>query len=449
VRPTTCRAGGQLDGGAVRGGPRLYAVENFYGRPLLAADRLELITVAAESGYAGYIYGPKQDASLRACWTRRHSGDASAVLRAAARRCEQFGMQFGIILSPGQDWPPAGGQLVTRIRELIALGATSITVAFDDTAIGDAGLGSSHAEAVAEAFHAITDPVEWTACPAQYCGTTPSAYLTAFAAGLPEEVNLAWTGPAIISPVLTESDVEAIAAATGRTPLLVDNFPVNDLTMSGVLHLGPYPRRPSAAANRLTLICVSLMERGLASSVGLRTAARFWNTPADDRELAWNAVIAETPGLAPLARASRSWIGEPGPDPLLESWVDDATAGNCGPLRQFLHRGCRAGLPARLADELADWLDQWEAESAAMQLACQLLESRPRRPLTLATAVAAAWIRAQQGVPQLFGIRRAFYPVTDPGDPDEAGSAGLVIGPNLTDRLCSAALTAPLAGARL
>jgi hypothetical protein len=56
-------------------------------------------------------------------------------------------------------------------------------------------------------------------------------------------------------------------------------------------------------------------------------------------------------------------------------------------------------------------------------------------------AVAAAWTSAQQGAPQLFGIRRAFYPVTDPENPSEAVTAGLVLGENLTDRLCRAALT--------
>jgi hypothetical protein len=427
----------------------LYAVENFYGRPLLPADRLGLIRVAAQAGYAGYVYGPKRDANLRAQWTRPHSRETSAMLRTAARLCGRLGMKFGVVLSPGLSWPPGDGQLVTRIRELIAAGATAITVAFDDTPIGDAGLGRSHADAVADAVQAIADPVEWTACPAQYCGTTPSAYLTAFAEYLPRQVNLAWTGPAVVSPWITESDIEAFTAATRRAPLLVDNFPVNDLTMSGVLHLGPYPNRPPALARGLAAVCVSVMEHGLASSVGLQTAARFWSAPADDRELAWAAVIAQTAGLAPLARASRSWIGDPGPDAVLESWVESAIAGDPAPLRSFLRQGCRSGLPARLARQLKGWLDQWDAESAAMLLACELVESRPSRPLPLAMAVAAAWTSAQQGAPQLFGIRRAFYPVTDPANPSEAVTAGLVLGENLTDRLCRAALAASLPDLRL
>lgn len=83
----------------------------------------------------------------------------------------------------------------------------------------------------------------------------------------------------------------------------------NDLTMSAVLHLGPYPTRSPALANCLAVVSVSVMEQGLASAVGPRAAARFWNAPAEGGELAWARVIAETPGLARLARAARSWGG--------------------------------------------------------------------------------------------------------------------------------------------
>jgi hypothetical protein len=212
--------------------------------------------------------------------------------------------------------------------------------------------------------------------------------------------------------------------------------------MSDVLHLGPYPERPPDFPEATTGVFCNLMPRSRASWVGLALAARFWTDPSRDREADWREVVAEIPGLAPLARACRSWACDPAVDGELSDWADAAiaTAGTDTRLRDHLVAGCRTGLEPRLAAEVGPWLDQWDAESQAMQLALELL-AQPGRPADLAFVTSELWRRARNLPAQVFGVRWAYYPVTEwAGGRFHALPDALVAGENLTDRVCRAAL---------
>ena len=77
-----------------------------------------------------------------------------------------------------------------------------------------------------------------------------------------------------------------------------------------------------------------------------------------------------------------------------------------------------------------------------MQFALTLLEQRPARPATTAFATAELWGRARSHHEQVFGVRWAGYPVTTGvGDDLTIAPEALVMAPNLTDRLCTAAIT--------
>jgi hypothetical protein len=267
-------------------------------------------------------------------------------------------------------------------------------------------------------------------------------YLQEYAAAVPSHVEIMWTGPSIVSPSVSLDDVERIASGLGRPPLFAENFPVNDGAMSDVLHLGPYPVRPAELVAATSGVFCNLMPRSRASWLGLALAARFWTDPEGDREQARREVVAEIPGLAPLARACRSWAGAPDVDAELDAWADAAIAGEDTRLWDYLVAGCRDGLDPRLAAELEPWLDQWDAESQAMQFALQLLRQRPGRPADLAFVTSELWRRARTMRAQVFGVRWAYYPVTEWADGRfHAVPAALQMGENLTDRLCRIALT--------
>ena len=59
----------------------------------------------------------------------------------------------------------------------------------------------------------------------------------------------------------------------------VNNYPVNDVFMSEVLHIGPYPQRDVGAADRVRGVFVNFMETPLVSRIGLACAAASGATP--------------------------------------------------------------------------------------------------------------------------------------------------------------------------
>ena len=187
------------------------------------------------------------------------------------------------------------------------------------------------------------------------------------------------------------------------------------------------------------------MSLARASRVGLGAAARWWQDPDGDRERQWADAVAAVPGIATLARACRAWVGAAHPDAELARFVDDAIAGRvAGPRGVHLCGLPRAGLDAELEAEVEPWLTQWEHETQAMQFALAVLKARPARPSGAAFVTSELWSRARTSKYQVFGVRWAYYPVTERPAPDaeiDATPAALVAGENLTDRLCHAALS--------
>jgi len=251
-------------------------------------------------------------------------------------------------------------------------------------------------------------------------------------------VPIMWTGPEVVPPRIPAAPARTLAEALGHPVLLWENFPVNDGPMRGVLHLGPYPWRDPELPGATAGVIVNLMGHPLATRVGAELAGRFWADPTIDPEQAWAEAIADRPGLEPLARASRSWIDHPGPDPTLAAWA--AAAPGDRRLRDFLTAGCRDGLAPALADELEPWLRRWEAEATAMLAALDVLE-HPDATLVEVGRMYAAWVEARRTGRQLFGIRTALYPVAEMrGTGAPADPRAVVMGENLTDRLCRRAL---------
>jgi hyaluronoglucosaminidase len=422
----------------------LGAVEAFYGVPFTHDSRLELLAWLAGHGFNCYAYAPKDDPYHRARWRVPYPHEDMARLGELVARGTALGIDVALALSPGLDWK-AGDEdaLVAKLRTFRDVGATVLAIAFDDVPPGGADLGDAHGRAVAAAVEGVGDDIAWVTCPTDYATPVATPYLEAYVARLPEDVDVMWTGPAIVTPRLTGADARRVSEPLGRGLLFAENFPVNDGAMSGVLHLGPYPERSPDVVDATSGVFCNLMPRARASRVGLAGAAAFWREPTSDREEAWKAAVAEEPGLLPLARACRAWAGDVhGLDSELDAWVDAALAGDDGALTAYLQGGCRQDLDPALAAEIEPWLTQWDAESHAMQFALQLLRGRPGRPADIAFVLSELWRRARNLPMQVFGTRWAYYPVTTWSDGRfHALPDALVQGENLTDRLCRLALT--------
>ena len=424
----------------------LGAVEGYYGPPLPAPARLDLVRWMGAHGFTCFAYAPKDDPFHRVRWREPYPDERTTEFEELLATGEEVGVDIALVVSPGLDFRDGDDEiLAAKLRSFRDLGARVLGVAWDDVPAGGADLGARHAAAVRRAVGEVGDGVDWITCPTDYAGTSITPYLRAYADGLPAGVEVMWTGPGIVSPSVDGATFEAYANALGRPVLFAENFPVNDGAMAGVLHLGPYPERDPAIVERATGVFCNLMPAALATRIGLAVAASWWRDPHGDREEHWQRAIDEVAGLEPLARASRSWVGAARPDPRLAEWVDAAIAGDHEPLRAYLFAGCRNGLSEAWQEELAPWLDQWDRETQAMQYALLLLAASPSRPAGTAFILSELWSRARHAKEQLFGVRWAYYPVTERRGPDcrdlDVLPGALVEGDNLTDVLCRAALT--------
>lgn len=426
-------------------GPRrwLGAVEGYYGPPLPHEARLDLVRWMGAQGFNCYGYAPKDDPFHRARWRETYPEDRMAEFDELLRTGEEAGVDVALVVSPGLDWREGDEKLLAaKLLSFRELGAKVLGVAWDDVPQGGADLGRAHGTAVAHAVEVVGEDVAWITCPTDYAGMVVTPYLRAYVDALPESVEVMWTGPGIVSPTVATAEVETFAEELGRKSLFAENFPVNDGAMAGVLHLGPYPQREAGVVDATTGVFCNFMSWPLASRVGLGVAARWWRDPKGDREQQWVETLDAIPGIEPLARACRSWVGAADPDTMIERWALDAIDGKPDALRAYLFAGCRAGLGEEWLAELEPWLDQWDFETQAMQFALALLDARPAKPAEVAFLVSEFWSRARASKRQLFGVRWAYYPVTtrEPDGRVDVVPAALVEGENLTDRLCRAAL---------
>lgn len=410
------------------------AVESYYGKPLRHTDRLDLVRWLGSHGFDAYAYGPKDDPYHRARWRDPYPPERLDELRELIATGNSVGVDVGLMLSPGLDWRDGDEDaLVAKMRSLAELGAQGLAVAWDDVPGSGAELGAVHGRAIATARQSTESDAYWMAVPIDYATAHATPYLRAFSEALPDDVDIAWTGPAIVSPRVTVADARALSDELGRKLLFADNFPVNDGPMSGTLHLGPYPERDPALRDEVTgVFCNFMPNKPIASRVGLGCAAAWWDDPSSDREATWRSVVAEFDGLEPLARSCRSWVGDPGPDPELVAMAAD------GRLLPWLVAGCRDGLDPALEAEIEPWLDQWEWEGMALQTAliCKMFPSPGLKFVT-----ASFWQVARRSLYNVFGIRLAMYPVTTlEGESLVTLPEALVTGENLTDVVCREAI---------
>jgi hyaluronoglucosaminidase len=299
----------------------LAAIEGFYGPPLAHAARLDLLRWLPGAGFTDFAYGPKDDPFHREQWRTPYPSRHLARFAETLAVARDAGVELTLSVSPGLDWHGDSdhGALVDKLRQLYDVGVRSLGVYWDDVPPGGAGLGHSHAAGVAAAMRGLPGDVRWLTVGTDYATSTVTDYLHGFAAALPAEVAIAWTGPAVTSPAVPAEIAAELRERLGHPLLFCDNFPVNDLGMSAVLHLGPAPARDAKLRDVVAGAGFNMMSLPLASRPGLEAAARHWLRPDEDREAAWRDVVSHYPGLMALARGCRSWLTDPGPDPELVS----------------------------------------------------------------------------------------------------------------------------------
>lgn len=418
----------------------LAAIEGFYGPPFTHAQRLDLIRWLPSAGLIDYAYGPKDDPYHRAEWRAPYPPGHLADFAETLAVARAHGIELTLSISPGLDWQGEADHeaLAAKLRQLYDVGVRSLGINWDDVPPGGEDLGRSHGRGVAATVRALPSDVRWLTVGTDYATTVVTAYLRGFAAELPADVVIAWTGPSITSPDVPADIAARLAQELGHPLLFADNWPVNDLGMSPQLHLGPAPFREPALRDAVTGAGFNMMSLPLGSRPGLELAARHWRDPHEDREQAWHDVLSHYPGLMPLARSCRSWLTDPGPDAELLSWISLGLAGD-GRLVEFFDAGCRQDLPLDWQVELEPWLASWEAEAGVAAGAIRVIQD----PSTAADApdIGVDWPNLHRREAQVFGIRFAVYGVSyRAGDQLLPHPGSIVRGDNLTDLVVTTAL---------
>lgn len=340
-------------------------------------------------------------------------------------------------MSPGLDWrgDVDAPLLIAKLRQLYDAGARSLGVYWDDVPPGGEDLGRVHGSAVAQVAARLPGDVRWLTVGTDYATAHVTPYLRGFAAKVPSNVAIAWTGPAVTSLDVPADIARRLAAELAHPLLFCDNWPVNDLGMSPVLHLGPAPYREPELRSAVTGAGFNLMSLPLANRPALELAVRHWREPVEDREAAWHDVVGRYPGLTPLARAARSWLADPGPDPELLSWVRPALTGD-ERLTAFLTAGCRTDLPTPWQAELQPWLQSWEAEARVMVGVLRALAGTGD-----GGDLTGDWLALHRMAHQTFGIRFAVYGLSYRLRDRQLPHPGAIVrGENLTDVLVRTAL---------
>jgi hyaluronoglucosaminidase len=453
-------------------------IEGFYGAPWTHSARLDAVAFLAERGMNAYVYAPKDDPRHRTRWREPYDETEAARFRELAAACETRATRFGFALSPGLDvaYRDVGDRsaLAGKLVPLLDAGVRWFVLALDDIPM-QSGLGADQADMAAWLYDALRDrdrDVRVTLVPTEYVGTRPSGYLAELTNGLPDDVDVMWTGPTVCSPRITAADARAWQDAVGGHPLLLwDNYPVNDGIMAREMHLGAYRGRDPELSDVIDGVLCNPMVQPRASLVALATAAAFLCDPQRyDESDAWDQAIADvgrswTPSLRALAHACMDGpLRDPATLPLneqvgaLEGAVGDrastaleAVEAALTSLRQAAdEQWLASGDP--LVEELRPWCEQARREAEAGLAAaalCRYLRSPEgpdaERAMLHVFGVLFTWEAARAGDRVVCGPRFAVHPaVVQLPDGRPAVDLGLALreDANAVDRLCRHALAA-------
>jgi len=302
-------------------------VEGFFGPPWSMSHRAAMFEFAAKRGMNTYLYAPKDDPYHRERWRERYPESEWKELLKLIRLARERRIDFVYGFHPGKGLHFAAAEpvdiLLTKAQRFYDAGVRTFAILFDDIpsrlqhAEDQKTYGGSLAKAeglwlerVIERQPGVWKNVEWWICPSYYTpdplltrmfGAFEPRFLETLADHLPQEVACFWTGPRVVCKKITLAHARGAAERIKRRLMLWDNYPVNDLSMSGEMHLGPLtgrdPRLPESVYGYLNN---PLLQEEL-SFIPLATCFDYAANPsAYDPEESWNSVIEERFGRGAL-----------------------------------------------------------------------------------------------------------------------------------------------------
>ncbi|CAG0881623.1 unnamed protein product [Darwinula stevensoni] len=234
-------------------------VEGFYGRPWTPEQRKDLFTKLKKWGMNAYLYAPKDDYKHRAYWREVYTVEEGEHLSALIAAAKENGVLFYYALSPGLDITYSSAKEVATLKrkldQVAEFGCEAFALLFDDIlpemSEADKEVFQSFAHAqvsVTNEVHQHTGCKHFMFCPTQYCSSRAvpdvpnSEYLTTIGSKLERSIDIMWTGPKVISKVISISGIQQLSEVLRRPPVIWDNLHANDYDQKRVF-LGPYSGR--------------------------------------------------------------------------------------------------------------------------------------------------------------------------------------------------------------
>ncbi len=273
-----------------------------------------------------YVYGPKDDVKIRAAWREPYDADELKALTALAVAAEANDVALHYAIAPGLDIRFASDDdrraLERKVDQVVACGATGISLLFDDIPSGlaatDAASFASFAHAQADVANRLLghlgEDVALVFCPTEYCdrfarpSVEESPYLRTLGEALDPRVDVYWTGPEIVSETVPLDATRRIARVLRRPPVLWDNLHANDYE-GRRLYLGPYAGRPPELRAELRGVITNPNIEYEANFVPLHTTGAWLQGGADPAAHLAHAIDAWLPRFATHAgHASREEV---------------------------------------------------------------------------------------------------------------------------------------------
>ncbi len=288
-------------------------IEGFYGVYYTFPERNDLIRFIGEHGFNLYVYGPKNDRQHRARWWEPYPDEIMTQFAETTAIAREAGVEFCYATSPisyagERDFD----QIVAKLRSFFDVGVRSFSVLVDDltpdvphddvdaTYLSYAHLHVDICNRLCAWLHELDTTCRLSICPVDYHGTAPfSEYLRVLGEGLDPQIDVFYSGPEISSEHISAADAAAYAQVIRRSPIIWDNYPVNDLTLRGSLHLGPVHNRDAALAQVVKGFVVNPMLQPEASKIALVTFEDYFRDPYGyDPHTSWERALRVVGGTA-------------------------------------------------------------------------------------------------------------------------------------------------------
>nr|XP_033333106.1 protein O-GlcNAcase isoform X1 [Megalopta genalis] len=284
-------------------------VEGFYGRPWTTEQRKDLFQKLKKWGMDSYLYAPKDDYKHRAYWRDLYTVEEAEHLTGLITAAKDCGITFYYALSPGLDITYSSTKEVTilkrKLEQVSQFGCTAFALLFDDIEPEMSEADKEVFQSFAHAQVSVTNDIfqhlgqpKFLLCPTQYCATrampnvTSSEYLNTLGNKLAQEIDIMWTGPKVISRLLTVESIEEITEVLRRPPVIWDNLHANDYDQKRVF-LGPYSGRSPDLIPRLRGVLTNPNCEYGANFIAIHTLAQWSRCNIDGKRDLNDSVSAD------------------------------------------------------------------------------------------------------------------------------------------------------------